>query len=569
MKIDSCRASIRRIPIVVAAALFGFPVLGVAPTVNAPALVAPSTAEVQELLDERVKADPGTGVVVGIIDHGKTTILKAGSSGTGRPLDEHSLFEIGSVTKTFTATILADMVLRHEVNLADPVEQYLPSGTHVPARDGKDITLLLLATHHSGLPRMPDNFRPKVPADPYADYTWDKLAAFLNTYTLTRDPGEKFEYSNLGGALLGDALADAAHSSYVALLQTRILTPLGMNETSALPISELTSSMRERVTAGHNAEDAVTSAWDFDSMAAAGAIRSSVSDMLRYVRCNLGQGPIAADCLFAQQPRDTLPGNQIGLIWWTGDYVPLIHHGGDTAGFHAAVAIAPDHERGVVVLTNGGPSAEPLAQYAIDASLAAAKPPQTVTLSSSELDAYAGTYHFMGSGLVFRHEDGALTTQMNAQPILHTYAVGNDQFILKIVPAWLTFTRDSRGAINGVVNHQNGRNTLWVRDGMPPPEQAAAMPTPAVVALDASVLAQYVGTYPVEAGTAFTVTAGGESGLDIQLTGQNPLPAYASAKDHFFYKAVDAQVDFTRGLHGDVNALVLHQNGRTITALRQ
>jgi serine-type D-Ala-D-Ala carboxypeptidase/endopeptidase len=570
MKIDSCRALISRLPMVVAAALLGFSALGAVPAVTPPAVVAPSTSAIQELLDERVKSDPGTGVVVGIIDHGKTTILTAGSSGTSRPLDEHSIFEIGSVTKTFTATILADMVLHHEANLADPVQQYLPSGAHVPTRDGKDITLLLLATHHSGLPRMPNNFQSTPSDNPEAVYTWDKLAAFLNSYALTRDPGATFEYSNLGGALLGDALADAAHTSYAALLQTRVLTPLGMNETSALPIPQLSPSMRERITVGHNVDDAVASPLNFDdALAAAGAIRSSVSDMLRYVRCNLGQGPLAADCLFAQQPRDTLPGNQIGLIWWTGDFVPLISHGGDTAGFHAAVAISPDHQRGVVVLTNGGRSADPLAQYAIDASLAAPKSLPIVTLSPSELDAYAGTYHFMNLRLVLQHEGDGLTAQIDGQPVFHAYASANDRFFFKAVPAVLTFTRDSSGAIDGVVNHQNARNTLWARDGMTPPEQAPATPAPAVVTLDASVLAQYAGTYLIGAGAAFTVAAGGDSGLTVQSGGAPPTPLYASAKDHFFFKNIDVEFDFTRDPRGYVNALVTRGNFQELTALRQ
>lgn len=571
MKIDLRRSSILRVRLIVAAALLGFTALGAAPPVTAPALVAPSTAQIQELLDARVKSDPGTGVVVGIIDHGKTTILKAGSSGTSRPLDEHSLFEIGSVTKTFTATILADMVRHHEVNLADPVEQYLPAGTHVPTRNGKDITLLLLATHHSGLPRDPPNIQPTDRMDPFAGYTWAKLAVFLNSYTLTRDPGETFEYSNLGGALLGDALADAAHVSYPALVQSRVLAPLGMSETSALSTSEFAPSLRERVVVGHDPDDEPTpNRAPHDAMAPAGVIQSSVSDMLRYVRCNLGQGPLAADCLFAQQPQDTIPGNRIGLIWWTGDYVPLIHHGGDTAGFHAAVAISPDHQRGVVVLTNGGPSAEPVAQYAIDSALAVPQARPTVVLSSSELDAYAGTYYRNGIANHIVHTGDGLTTQVEGTPqTWRLFALGNDQFLRRFEPANVVFSRDATGAIDAVVVHRaSGQVVTWVRDGMTPPAQAPATPPPSGITLDASVLAQYVGTYPLEAGTAITITAGGVSGLVTQITGQHPIPLYASAKDHFFLKVVDAQVDFARDSHGDVRALVLHQNGIIITAHR-
>lgn len=571
MKIDSVRSLILRTRAAFSAVLLGLPMVGATPPATAPMLVAPSTAQLQKVLDERVKADPGTGVVVGILDHGKTTILKAGSSGTSRPLDEHSLFEIGSVTKTFTATILADMVLHHEVSLSDPVEQYLPSGTHVPTRDGKNITLLLLATHHSGLPRMPANFRSNDRNNPEADYTWDKLAAFLDSYVLSRDPGEAFEYSNLGGALLGDALADTVHTSYADLLQDRLLKPLGMNETSSLPASALAPSIRERITVGHNMDDVAGPPLNFnDAFAAAGAIRSSVSDMLRYVRCNLGRGPLADDCLFAQQPRDTLPGNHIGLIWWTGDYVPLIYHGGDTSGFHAAVAISPDHQRGVVVLTNGGFSAEPLAQFAIDAALVVPQPPPTVVLSPSTLAAYAGTYHRNGvANRVVGTSDG-LTTQVEGTPLaFRLHALGNDRFLRRMEPATDVFTRDATGAVNALVVYRADRRVVtWVRDGMTAPAQPAATPAPVATTLDPGILAQYVGTYPLQAGTAITVTAGGASGLTTEITGQLPIPLYASAKDHFFLTVVNAQIDFTRDARGNVSDLVLHQNGVVITAHR-
>jgi hypothetical protein len=114
-----------------------------------------------------------------------------------------TLFEIGSITKVFTAVTLADMAAKGEVHLEDPISKYLPEGTRAPSLDGKQITLLDLATHRSGLPRMPSNFEPKDPSNPYADYTLDRMFAFLNGYTLERAPGAAYEYSNLGMGLLG------------------------------------------------------------------------------------------------------------------------------------------------------------------------------------------------------------------------------------------------------------------------------------------------------------------------------------------------------------------------------
>jgi CubicO group peptidase (beta-lactamase class C family) len=165
-------------------------------------------------------------------------------------LDAHTLFEIGSVTKTFTATILSTMVLDGTVKLNDPVSKYLPAYVHVPARNGKQITLLNLATQHSGLPRLPTNMDPQG-SDPYAHYSTRDLYVFLNMYKLARDPGQSFEYSNLGVALLGDALANREHMSYAQLLQARVLGPLGMTETATV----LSPSEQMRFAAGHDADN--------------------------------------------------------------------------------------------------------------------------------------------------------------------------------------------------------------------------------------------------------------------------------------------------------------------------
>ncbi len=457
----------RGLAAVCAAALLAFPM---SPASSAPAPALPSTAEIQRLLDTEAAYDPGTGIVVGILDHGHTTIVKAGVSGTSRPLDEHSLFEIASVTKTFTATILADMVLHHELALTDPAEPWLPSGTHLPSRNGKAITLLSLATQHSGLPREPDNWPPN------AAYTWDKLKVFLNGFALPRDPGAEFEYSNLGVSILGTALAGAAHIDYPALVRGRIFAPLGMNETSALALTDLPPALRERVAAGRNQDHVVAPIFNAPLETPAGGIRSSVADMLRFVRCNLGQGPLAADCLFAQQPRDTLPGNRIGLIWWTGDVVPIVYHGGDTFGFHSCIAIAPDHQRGVVVLTNGSRAATSIAEHLLDPLLPVALPvkaavpqinpslpPTPVVLDPAVLAQYAGTYPVAAdeSFTIAAGETG-LTEQLTGDAPLAVQApsaliaAAKDQFVEPSRERRFTFTRDAAGTVTELAIQRNG-----------------------------------------------------------------------------------------------------------------
>src|SRR5207247_418034 len=129
-----------------------------------------------------------------------------------------SVFEIRSVSKVFTATLLADMVERGEVSLSDPISKYLPTSLKTPTRNGKEITLLDLSTQTSGLPRLPDNLAPKNPLNPYADYSVEQMYAFLSRYTLTRDIGSKYEYSNLCVGLLGHILALRAGTDYETLV---------------------------------------------------------------------------------------------------------------------------------------------------------------------------------------------------------------------------------------------------------------------------------------------------------------------------------------------------------------
>lgn len=520
----------------------------------------------QTALDQRVAGQPGIGIIVGVINHGTVTVYKAGSSGTSRPLDEHTLFEIGSVTKTFTATILASMALDGSVSLDDPVSKYLPTGVTAPSRSSKQITLLNLATQHSGLPRLPSNLKLADQDDPYADYTLADLYAFLNSYKLTRDPGQSFEYSNLGIGLLGDALANRAGVSYATLLRDRVLAPLHMDDTTIVT----TPQLRPYVAQGHDADGNNADPWTFQAIAPAGAIRSSLADMMKYLRCNMGQGTLADACLFAQQPRDTLPGNHIGLVWWTSDATGIIHHGGDTAGYHAWVAVSPDRNTGAVVLTNGGFSTvADVAMHAVDPALAMAQPQQPAHLDVAVLKQYVGTYKaWQGQDLTFtvRLVGSTVQVQLTGQAFANIYPSSKDHFYYRVVDAQIDFTRDADGKINALVLHQNGTTMVAARAGMKPPPEASAS-FPPTVSLDLPTLASYVGTYTAGEGLQFTVVLSGAQ-LMVQLTGQPSEPVFATAKDHFYYKIVNAQIDFERDASGAVQDLILHQNGQDIKAAK-
>ena len=180
----------------------------------------PGSDEIREILVRRVDHHKqAVGIVVGIIDANGRRVVAYGhpASGDPRTVDGDTIFEIGSVSKVFTSLLLADMVNRSEVSLDDPASKYLPDSVTVPERSGKAITLLDLSTHSSGLPTLPSNLKPKDVRNPYADYSVDDLYQFLSGYTLPRDPGSEFEYSNLGAGLLGHLLASRVGADYAAV----------------------------------------------------------------------------------------------------------------------------------------------------------------------------------------------------------------------------------------------------------------------------------------------------------------------------------------------------------------
>jgi CubicO group peptidase (beta-lactamase class C family) len=210
----------------------------------------PPDSAIRSIMAARVGGGGSAGIVIGLLEpDGRTRFLAAGSAGPGRSLDAESVFEIGSITKVFTGTLLSDMVRQGEVALADPVSKHLPASVQVPSRNGKDITLEHLALQNSGLPRLPANIRISNMGNPYAEYSVEQLYAFLGSYQLPRDPGESYEYSNVAVGLLGHMLARHAGISYEALVQQRILQPLGMTSTAIT----LTPAMAARMVAGHNA----------------------------------------------------------------------------------------------------------------------------------------------------------------------------------------------------------------------------------------------------------------------------------------------------------------------------
>jgi serine-type D-Ala-D-Ala carboxypeptidase/endopeptidase len=323
----------------------------------APSDHALSDDEIRKILIDRIDVQQKSiGLVVGVIDGNGWRVIAHGhpEKNDERVANGDTIFEIGSMTKLFTALLLADMVERGEVALDDPVSKYLPAGVKMPERGGRSITLVDLATHTSGLPRLPMNLSLKDPANPYADYTEERLYKFLSSYKLPRDIGSKYEYSNLGGGLLGHVLALRAGTTYEALVESRICAPLGMKSTAIT----LTEDMEARLATGHKASLEVTQYWDMGSLAGAGALHSTAGDMLAFLAANLGytksQLTGAMGAMRKIRRATETPELEIALGWHVlaRDDAEIFWHNGGTGGFRSFIGIVPKTGAGVIALSN-------------------------------------------------------------------------------------------------------------------------------------------------------------------------------------------------------------------------
>ena len=321
-------------------------------------------AEIEAAVKARVDAAKNVGIVVATLEEdGGSHVIGYGNPGPGAlPLDGDSVFEIGSITKVFTAALLADMADRGEVNLDDPVQKYLPEGVAVPQRNSREITLLDLATHMSGLPRLPSNLAPANPQNPYVDYDADRLYGFLKAHELRRDVGATHEYSNLGAGLLGHALTRRANTTYEALIKQRILEPLDMKHTGI----QLTPWMKQHLVLGHNTAGSVVPNWDIGVLEGAGALRSTANDLLRFVRANLDNSDGRLPRLFRQMRAVRGPTGRPELSMAFGWLVRnvegrgIVWHNGGTGGYRTWLGFDPQRRTAAIVLTNSAHGADDL-----------------------------------------------------------------------------------------------------------------------------------------------------------------------------------------------------------------
>lgn len=315
-------------------------------------------------------ADGDAGMVIGLVDEHDRRVFSAGKldNGTDRFIDGDTIFPLGSVTKVFTSLLLLDAVRRGEMGFEDPVATYLPKSMHVPSRASKSISLLNLAVQDSGLPFHPHSMA--AATDPETGrldlrkfkaaaeaVSVEELYASVSEFELTQTPGEKFQYSNVGMALLGNAIEVRTGFSYESLVVNRICRPLELADTRIT----LSPDQKSRLVAGHLDDGSRVGHWNFKAMTPAGGLFSTANDMLTFLAAQLGlsKSHLASEMKASHAIRhsDSARFGRTAMPWTdSGVYNPpgteLLGHAGHGFGGLAFVAFDTKNRRGVVVLTN-------------------------------------------------------------------------------------------------------------------------------------------------------------------------------------------------------------------------
>lgn len=317
---------------------------------------------VSRLAEPVVRDGEAVGLAVGVLtSEGKLTagFGRLSAERDERP-DGDTLFEVGSITKVFTGLCLADATEAGVVALDDPIEKHLPPAVEFKGPPPRTITLRHLATHTSGLPRIPLAVAFADQSDPYAKFNEERLVEMLNSYEWQPEAGTEFAYSNLGMGMLGWMLGRTCDTSYEQLVVERICEPLGMADTRMT----LNDDQRRRLAVGHTAGGEPVDNWHFDVLAGAGGLRSTANDLLRFAEAHLHperkslQPRLAKAIRLGQQVHGQTDDSEtaVGLAWMirqrNGERGRLVWHNGATGGYSCFLGLLPERGIAVIVLTN-------------------------------------------------------------------------------------------------------------------------------------------------------------------------------------------------------------------------
>jgi CubicO group peptidase (beta-lactamase class C family) len=513
---------------------------------------------------------PGAAAIV--VKDGKVLLRKGYGMANlelGVAMAPDMVFELGSVTKQFTAAAILLLQERGKLRVEDAITKYLPDyPTH-----GTTITLENLLTHTSGIPSytgLPEWF-PHV----REDLKPEAVAALFKDKPLEFNPGEKWAYDNSGFFLLGMIVEKVSGKSYEDFVEQEIFRKLGMTHSRYGHPEEI---IPRRAT-GYAKDDSGFANASFISMTqpyAAGSLMSTVDDLAIWDRALAGDpakkllGKASLDRMFTAARLKSGLSTHYGYGMGVSDFQGrrLLQHGGDINGFTTVVTRVPEEKLFIAILSNNEASdprpdavALRIVAKALGAPLEERRP---VALGAAVLDEYVGVYRYDEKTVrVITREGEKLFWQRAPRPKLELYAAGRDDFYFPQDGTAVRFHRDAQGKVAGATLIPTfGVEESGVKTGEPPPAERQA------IALDPARYDALAGDYEISPTFSIAVRREGDQ-LFAQATGQPKFEIFPLAENRFFLKVVDAEIEFLRAPDGKVTGLILHQNGRDLPGKRK
>ncbi len=460
-------------------------------------------------------------------------------------------FRLGSITKQFTAASILLLEERGKLKLDDPIKKYIPDA---PA-SWDTITIFNLLTHTSGIPNftsLPEYKSLQLVETPAA-----RTIAILRDKPLDFVPGEKMSYSNSGYIVLGYVIERISGVSYATFVADNIFKPLEMKDSGY----DSNTAIIPRRAAGYTPSPAGPVNAGFVHMSvphAAGALYSTTEDLLRWEQGLFGGRLISAASL-AKMTTPYKSDYALGVTVQTANGRRVVQHGGGIEGFNTFLAYYPDTRLTVAVLANingevPGQIAAKLADVAFGRAVQTTSERTAIPLPVATLSKYVGTYELApGAHMMIRLAGDHLTTQLTGQQQIPLFAESETKFFMKVVDAQVEFFTDASGAVTHAVMYQNGHERK-----VPRTSATVAEPQHKEATLPVSTLARYVGTYQMPGSAELSVTLDGNQ-LKAQLTGQPAFPIFAESETLFFFKVVEATLEFQKDASGVVTAVRLRQ----------
>jgi len=531
-----------------------------------PALAAAmpdSDAAVERLLATRFDGDrSGACVQAAVIEPGKVwrAARCAGTRKDGAPAPD-AAFEIGSVTKTMTAALVAGLVDSGRWSLDDPIARHLPEGTEVPRQGERQILVRDLLTHSSGLPALPPGMQPANPADPYGSLTEAALLASLKKLSLTRPIGSRAEYSNFGMMLLSLAVARGLGGDLEGALREQLFGPLGMKTAY---VAKPSGAAPVKPAQGHLPDGTPTAPWTIaTNLAGVGMVKATLADMTSYARAQLGDGPPA---LVARLHRTQQPlAHGFGMNWLLHQVQgrTLVLHEGGTGGFSSLVMLEPAAQRAVVVLADtaltdlGGLGELGLALLGQPQDL---QPRRAVDAPAALRQALAGEYELGGMRLKIWEADKRLMIQASGQSAFELRLDSRGDFYLLGLPALL------RPEPPAAAGQPVARFTWLQQGGVTPARRVGLVEAPPTI--NNPAWRDWAGEFQLA--PQFSLKVFERDGkLMVQGTAQPAIAAEVAGPDRIEIKVVGAVVEFERDAAGKVAAAVLLQGGQRLRGARK